>query len=981
MSKGVMSALELVGAAVAAYFGQYQLAASLAGAALGTEMQARAEIKSRNAYNAGLRDRYAMIRSTVAARQLVFGRCRVSGPTFFATSYGTNNVNLVMCVALAAHEIDAVEAVYFNDQLVSLDGGGNVTGVRLHETFSIAAATATVTVSKTPYLGSVTASARYGTTVVPLTVTGVSGAAVSLSGATPGMTGQLDIYYQSNPDAFAPLNRQAHSETFTVVTGSDNFTLSQPADSTGVHVVYKATSSSSNDSTPVAVTSAVGYSVTISGATPGRQVVIYYETSTSSGLAKVRAYLGAPAQSADLAMRSELPGIWTRAHTASGVAYLVVECTYDQGAYAGGPPNVSAVIRGMKCYDPRSGVTQWTENPALHARALATHSLGGRLDASSIDDASVVAAANISDATTTYTVGGVDYARKLYTAGYAWICDQKPMDGITDLCQAMGGDKVYADGMLRLTAGAYRTPNPGVMDETWLTDEQAVQVQGGTARGSLVNAITSSIADQYQDFRVVPLDQIPTDTIASPNPYVGVDGAKLPQDIQYAAITFGGQAQYVSSCKLRRMRQGLTIVARCNWRAWQAERFDVINVSLDRFGWDSKPFEVMSDTLQADGSIELTLQETTAEIWDMDAGFTAVDIAPNTNMPSPWGLPQVTGLAALSDSTTALLQSDGTVVPRLLVTWNAITDSRVLVGGYVEIRYWRMGDSSDTFGTVKALGTDTRAYITGIQPGAGYMVIARTGSAVTQSPWSSQVNIGGAGRSLAPSDPTGLGYTQNNNRVHVTWNVSPDTDYLTTEVRYGSSWSAGTTIGQSAGTTIDWINPAQGSYTLWVAYKNRSGIYSATPQGLSVTVDASIYGNGIPSRINPPGNVYADSYTVSNTHVSTSSVKFSSTGFMAYRKGQSETSSLTESSRSWCLDQPPVSPGYKLRADIVNVTGGALTGPTGSFQTLDSSNSALYTLTITNGSCTAVLTYTIFDSTGVYQYASGTITLTCDSSN
>jgi hypothetical protein len=111
VSKGVISALELVGAVVLAVYGQYQLAASLAAAALGTEHAARAEIAARNAYNASLRDRYAMVRSSTAARQLVFGRCRVSGPIFFGASYGNDNQHLTICVALAAHEVDAIETL------------------------------------------------------------------------------------------------------------------------------------------------------------------------------------------------------------------------------------------------------------------------------------------------------------------------------------------------------------------------------------------------------------------------------------------------------------------------------------------------------------------------------------------------------------------------------------------------------------------------------------------------------------------------------------------------------------------------------------------------------------------------------------------------------------------------------------------------------------------------------------------------------
>jgi hypothetical protein len=855
VSKGVISALEAV-AAVAVVFvgGPLSLALALAAASYSTERQARAEITARNAYNASLRDRYAMVRNSMAARQLVFGRCRVSGPMFFAASYGTDNEHLTFCVALAAHEIDAIETIYFDDKPITLDGAGNVIGVQEHDAFSIVTSSATVTISKTPTAGTVTATARYGDVLVPLTVSLVSGVNITVTGATAGTVGQLDVYYQPSPDPYAPNGVTQHQSTYTVATSTQTFTLPSgalvpPPDASGVHVVYQVTNSSADDSAPISGASVSGYNVTLTGLTVGRKITIYYQTSNGASKARVRKYLGTLTQTADAGMIANLPGTWTSAHKATGVAYLVVELDYDQNAFVGGVPQVSAVVRGMKCYDPRNGTTAWTENPALHARALATHSLAGNLPANCIDDPAVIIAANIADTSTTYTVGTANYVRPLYTAGYAFSVDRKPMDGLTDLCQAMGGGWVFADGMLRLNAGGYRTPNPGTLDETWLTDDDAVQIQVGYQRATLVNTITSSFADKFQDYTQVPLPRVPpaVDSHGSPipNPYAIADGATLSQSIQYSAVTFSGQAQYISSCLLRRQRQGLVVQMRCNYRAWQDQTFDVRNVTLSRFGWVNKPFEVIKDAQTADGSFELVLQETDPSIWNMDAGFSAVDIAPNTNMPVPWGLPPVTTLTATSGDATLLRQADGTVVPQVKVTWDTITDSRVLQGGYVEIRYWRMGDIGDTFQTFKALGTDVQAFLTGVRAGSQYIVTARTGSVVTQGPWCDQVVVTAAGKSNPPDDVSGLTAAVVYGAVFVSWTKSASPDYAKTELRVGASWAAGVPLNGSLptnvrGTTYLWAWPTQATYTVWAAHYDTSGNISATPQSVPVTVDASI---------------------------------------------------------------------------------------------------------------------------------------------
>jgi hypothetical protein len=852
MSKGVIAGLELAGAYVAMAYGNYSLAASLASAALGTEMTARAELKAKRAYNASLRDRYAMARTALGARQLVFGRCRTSGPVFFIVSSGDNQKQLTFCVALAAHEIDAVEKIYFDDQLVSLDANGYVTGLQSHDVFTITSPTQTVTLTKNAVSGTVTATARYGTNIVPLTVTSASGASVSVSGALSGQSGQLDIYYQPDPDPYAPTSRNSYSDVFTVVTGSDTFTTSHLPDVGSVSVTEKATSTDSDDE-QLLTASVSGNNVTIAGGTPGRTVVVYYQTSSASTNARVRWHLGAPGQTADSDLISRFPGTWTTAHKASGVAYLIVDLTYSDDAFSTGVPNVSAVVRGYKCFDPRTGSRAWTENPALHVRALVTDAQAGGLPTAAIDDDSIIDAANICDLSTTYTLGATNYVRPLYTSAYSFTVDRKPIDGVTDLCQAMGGTWSFADGALRVSAGAFKTPNPGTLDETWLTDDKAVQIQVGYTRADLVNTISASFADQYQDYRVVPMPRL------SPSAYTTADGATLARDIEYAAVPFAGQAQYLSSCQLRRMRQGIVIQLSCNMRAWALERGDVQAVTLSRFGWSNKLFEVLSTTWTPGGGIDLVLQETDPSIWDMDASFSKVDPAPNTLLPSPWGLP-VPSITATSSGDAALLrQADGTVLPRISVSWGAINDARV---SYIEFRYWRLGDSIDSYQQARAQAGDTQIFLSGVRSGSTYAIIARTVSVVTKSGWSVQKTQVAQGKSVPPPDVANLTATEVYGAVNISWDEPAFADYAQTELRIGSSWAAGTPLRGTQptvvrGTSYHWAWPALGAYTIWAVHYDTSGNASTHPQSTAVTVDVSINLGTGQLGSNAATNVYA----------------------------------------------------------------------------------------------------------------------------
>ena len=112
----MMYAVEMVGAAVL-----------LGGLALSNAQSNRAKRNAKDAYNAAQVDRMLNVVTTSAPRELVLGRVRKGGAVFFRGSAGTNKETFCMALTLAAHEIDAVEQIYFNDTAVTLDGSGYVT--------------------------------------------------------------------------------------------------------------------------------------------------------------------------------------------------------------------------------------------------------------------------------------------------------------------------------------------------------------------------------------------------------------------------------------------------------------------------------------------------------------------------------------------------------------------------------------------------------------------------------------------------------------------------------------------------------------------------------------------------------------------------------------------------------------------------------------------------------------------------------------
>jgi hypothetical protein len=54
---------------------------------------------------------------------------------------------------------------------------------------------------------------------------------------------------------------------------------------------------------------------------------------------------------------SEAPTVWTSAHRLRGIAYVYVRLKFNQDAFPGGIPNISAIVQGKKVLDTRTSTT------------------------------------------------------------------------------------------------------------------------------------------------------------------------------------------------------------------------------------------------------------------------------------------------------------------------------------------------------------------------------------------------------------------------------------------------------------------------------------------------------------------------------------------------------------------------------------------------------------------------------------------------
>ena len=936
---------------IGAFVADYALL--IGGLALSANQAKSQKRRARQQFNASQVDRLVSVSTTTAPRELVMGRVRKGGSVFFRGSTGANKTTFVMAIALAAHEVDGLEAVYLNDELVSLDGAGNVTSAP----YSIAQS------------GSAT---EYGTGVAQvLTYTPIAGTVRCFTGSTGGPEGDI------------------------------------------------------ND---VGSTSGGGNIITtVAGAT------IQYQYSVSIPKANVRLVAGIAGQSADARMVTLFPSLWTAAHRAQGVAYLVCECTYDETAFPSGLPNFTAVIRGAKIYDPRYNLCTWSEafdhaswtaittkvvsantnvapdgtttadtvtdnnaaaylgiqksrsiandsashcfslyvlkttggtsstlgvnfslsggtsvfqnvrlntdtgqayttgnpvtvidagsywrisaymlnnstgntsaiasiypatsgyngglsdvvtgqgsaviwgaqwnpgtvalpyartgeaavtpvtafseNPALMMRHVYQHAHFGKASITPAEDGRFCAAADACDRAQTYTVGGVPSATTLFRAAVVIPFGSDASAALDDLAQSMAGSWAFAGGELYLKPGVYWPSSLSFTDADLAVlsrpmggsdEERPIAISVHRERAQKYNVVNATIWDKAQGYKQATLTPVRSAA------YVAADGGgELAQAVSMPAVFDAGQAQHIAGVMMRDARDPLTVSMPFKMRAYPVELFDTVQITLIRYGWMDKQFQVVGKTLSSDGVVWLSLKEISAAIYTVDAAFLAQGYANNTALPSPWFVPTIGTLTITSGTSELVKQADGTITSRMRVTWPALQDASVLESGSVEVQY-RSVLSAGAWTSVTVSGNENQVVIDAVQDLLYYSVRARARNKTAVGVWSAQETHRVIGKTAAPPpfdvftvlvQPDG---TRQFNFSYTTLSGQP-ADWLGGEIRYVSG-----AVGSPDWSTMSLLQDLTAYYTHSPVELNAplAGTYTFACKSIDTTGNESSY--------------------------------------------------------------------------------------------------------------------------------------------
>lgn len=303
--------------------------------------------------------------------------------------------------------------------------------------------------------------------------------------------------------------------------------------------------------------------------------------------------------------------------------------------------------------------------------------------ASSYANAIAGTAINITDAGTgTHTV--TKNAEPRYAGAIQLDSANEVGENMIDVLTGMSGKLVYAGGTYRLLAGAYQTPTV-YFDESDIAG--AVNVQTKVSRRERFNAVHGVYISPINDGQPSDYPPVKNDTYKSED-----NDELLIRQIDFPATQRAHTAQRLAKIELEKSRQEITWSADFNLSGMLVQAGDVAFFTIARFGWTDKAFEVVAWKLDIREKnnvpcpvVNMTLRETASANYDWNNGEeTAVDPAPNTNLPDPFTVNAIQGLAA--DSEIVATQG-GDYLYKILLSWTPITDLLVVNGGAIEIQF------------------------------------------------------------------------------------------------------------------------------------------------------------------------------------------------------------------------------------------------------------------------------------------------------
>lgn len=507
---------------------------------------------------------------------------------------------------------------------------------------------------------------------------------------------------------------------------------------------------------------------------------VEYTDSKFTGLVTLTKYLGTDAQTYDTNLQSKFADYSTTDH-GKGLCKAVVSLKYDQENMPR-EPKFEFLVKGKKLYDTRTTTTAYGDNPALAVYDYLTNSrygAGYKITASKLVAADFNSAANYCE-TQIELYSGAGSNTDYYQINAVLDTGKKVRDNILEMLSSFNAHLVPEGDKYRL-----------------IVEKDEASVLSLNSNNIIEGSITYAINDVKNRYNEIVVSYPNEENNYLDDQYIYQDATLLSDDnsieSQKRINNYYDVNQYrighFAKIVLKKSRQGIAVGLTATEEAFEVLPGAIVDVTLDEPGWAAKKFRVLSCKELLGGNIAMRLLEHESTVYDRTVPPGA-PTPPDTYLPNPFSVGQVTGLAAVSGITHVITASSGDYVARVLLSWTAIND--VFVTHY-EIRA-KLSAGSDWQFQAPAIGqATTQQYVIGFDDGNVIdLQVRAVNSRGVFGAWSSTLQHSVEGVSGPPDDVDVFNVfaDPDGTRVAVFEITSPPIDLAGYKIRYSTDQSA-----------------------------------------------------------------------------------------------------------------------------------------------------------------------------------------------
>lgn len=567
-----------------------------------------------------------------------------------------------------------------------------------------------------------------------------------------------------------------------------------------------------------------------------------------------------------------------------GIACLYVRMEYHANVFAEGIPLFTAEVEGKKVYDPRTSTTAYSANAALCIRDYLVSTYGLDNDGATDDatNATFDVAADTCDEDVNLSGSGTE---KRYEINGVVDLNRSPSDILGDMVTACAGTLFWGVGKWHLKVGEYISPV-----KTFTLDDlrSEINLQTKVSRRDNFNIVRGIFNDAANGYIQADYPEIRSSTFITND-----NGVENVLDLPLPFTTSSSMAQRLAKMTLFRGREQMTLSADFGLEAFEVEVGDIIQLTIDRYGFSSKDFEVIGWKLRngdaGDLRVNMTLRETSSAAFSWTAEEEEIT-SNNSTLPDPRAGLTISNLAVSDQNTN--ITSDGTHTVTASLAWDDV-DSAYL-------NHYLVGYKNNATGIFAKSTTDDNTFETGLLiDGDSYTFVV---AAVTDAGYvgaQASVTFTAEADTTAPAVPTSVAVDAGYRSNVVTWTNPTDDDFKEVDVYVNTTDNSGTAtkLGSTAGTSFTHSGLAQNvTRYYWVKSKDFTGNASAFSTGANGTTLAD------PAE----GVQGTDGDTVISGRVFYQILQSSAPSTPSATSYDVSTASFTGLTTDWALTQPQI---------------------------------------------------------------------------